>query len=202
MAWDKLPEDSVIKETEKALNENGIKAIVVEDGEEAKKKVLELIPKGSQVMTATSTTADQINLSKTIDEGEDYDSTRKKIMSKDQSEMRTRLRRINAAVDYVVGSVHAVTEDGKVLVASNSGSQLPSYAFAAEKVVWVVGAQKIVKNVDEGIKRIYEYTLKLEDERMQKAYGMGSGVSKLLIINKEINPDRITLILVKEKLGF
>ncbi|MBI2052000.1 lactate utilization protein [Candidatus Roizmanbacteria bacterium] len=202
MAWDKLPEDSVIKETEKALNENGIKAIVVEDGEEAKKKVLELIPKGSQVMTATSTTVDQINLSKTIDEGEDYDSTRKKIMSKDQSEMRTRLRRINAAVDYVVGSVHAVTEDGKVLVASNSGSQLPSYAFAAEKVVWVVGAQKIVKNVDEGIKRIYEYTLKLEDERMQKAYGMGSGVSKLLIINKEINPDRITLILVKEKLGF
>lgn len=202
MKWDTVPQDSIIEKTAKALSENGIKTIVVENGKQAKEKALELIPKRSQVMTATSTTADQIGLSKAIDESGNYDSTRKKIMALPQSEMRTQARRINSAVDYVLGSVHAVTQDGHVIIASNSGSQLSPYVYSAAHVVWVVGAQKIVKNVDEGIKRIYEYTFKLEDERMRKAYGMGSGVSKILIINKEITPDRITMILVKEKLGF
>ncbi len=99
--------------------------------------------------------------------------------------------------------MHAVTEDGKVLIASNSGSQLPAYAYGSGHVIWVVGAQKIVKNLDEGIKRIYEHSLPLESERARKAYGVpGSAVNKLLIINKEIIPGRITMILTKEKLGF
>ena len=42
----------------------------------------------------------------------------------------------------------------------------------------------------------------LEDVRAQKAYGVRSGVNKILIINKEVVPDRIVVILVKEKLGF
>ena len=202
MTWDKIPTDEIIDKTAKALEGNGIKTIVVASGEKAKEGVLKLIPKGSEVMTATSTTADQIGLSKAIDESGDYASTRKKIMSLPQSEMRTHARRINAAVDYAVGSVHALTEDGHAIIASNSGSQLAAYVFSAAHVIWVVGAQKIVKNDEEGLKRIREHTLPLENQRMQQTYGMDSNISKVLVVNKEIMPDRITVILVKEKLGF
>jgi len=89
-----------------------------------------------------------------------------------------------------------------VLIASNTGSQLGPYASGAGKITWVVGAQKIVKDLDEGLKRIYEYCLPLEEEHMQELYHMGTGVNKVLIVNKEIRPDRMTMIIVKEMLGF
>lgn len=202
ISWDQIPTDEIIEKTTKALEANGIKTIVVASGEKAKEEVLKRIPRGAEVMTATSTTADQIGLSKILDESGDYDSTRKKIMSLSQSEMRTQARRINASVDYVVGSVHAVTQNGHAIIASNSGSQLAAYVFSAAHVVWVVGAQKIVKDDEEGMKRIREYTLPLENQRMQQVYGMDSNISKVLFVNKEVMPERITVILVKEKLGF
>jgi len=200
--WDKLADSKTIKKASKALEANGIRVYVVENGKEAKEKALSLIEKGATVMTATSTTAQQIGLDTAIDESKDFVSLRKKIMALPQSEQRTQMRRINSAPDYVVGSVHAVTVDGKVVIASNSGSQIAPYAFSAAHVIWVAGTQKIVKNLDEAMKRIEEYTFKLEDERMMQAYGMHSGIRKLLIVNSEVIPERITIIFVKENLGF
>ncbi len=191
-----------LKRTVAALETNGISAVVVETGAEAKTKALFLIEKGTSVMTATSTTADQIGLSEAIEESKDFVSLRKKITELPESEQRAAARRINSAPDYVVGSANAVTEDGKVVIASNSGSQLAPYAFSAAHVIWVVGTQKIVANLDEAMKRIEGYTLKLESERLQKIYGMDSVIRKTLIINSEVMPGRITMILVKEKLGF
>ena len=112
------------------------------------------------------------------------------------------MAKLGAAPDWVVASLHAVTEDGHMLIASNTGSQLSAEAYAGGKIVFVAGCQKIVKDTREGIKRIYEYCLPLEDERARKTYGMSSAVNKILIINKEVMPERITVILVKEKLGF
>ncbi len=202
MTWDILADDAVIEKTKKALEANGIKVIIAENGQEAKEKALSLIKKGATVMTATSTTAQQIGLDSAIDESANFESLRKKIMALPQSKQRTQARRINSAPDYVVGSVHAVTQDGKVIIASNSGSQLAPYVFSASHVIWVVGGQKIVKNLDEAMKRIDEHAFKLEDERMMQAYGMHSAVRKLLIVNSEVMPERITMILIKEKLGF
>ena len=202
MKWGSLANKATIDKTKQSLEANGIKVIVVDSGKEAKEKALSLIQKGSSVMTATSTTAQQIGLDSAIDESVDFESLRKKIMALPQSEQRAQIRRINSAPDYVVGSVHAVTEDGKIVIASNSGSQLAPYVFSAVHVIWVVGAQKIVRNLDEAMKRVEEYTFKLEDERLMNAYGMHSGIRKLLIINSEVMPGRITLIFVKEKLGF
>jgi acyl-CoA hydrolase len=112
-------------------------------------------------------------------------------------------RKLGNGPDYAVGSVHAVTEDGKILIASNTGSQLPAYAYGAGKVVWVVGTHKITKDLDAGMKRIYDYVLPLESVRANKAYGVpGSFVSKLLIINKEVSPGSLIIIFVPEVLGF
>ena len=200
--WDQLADDATIQRTIEALKANGVEAIVANNGEEAKKKVLEIIPQGSEVMTMTSMTLEETGISKVLDQSGKYDALRPKLMKMDYKTQAREMRKFANAPDWTIGSVHAVTEDGHLLIASNSGSQLPDYAYSAGDVIWVVGAQKIVKNTEEGIRRIYEHSFPLEDERARKAYGMPSGVNKILIVNKEIQPGRITVVFVKEKLGF
>ncbi len=203
MSWNTIPEQSIIEKTIQSLKANGIEAMVVNTGDEAKKKVLELIPEGSEVMTNTSVTADTIGLSESINESGKYSAVKPKLYALDPKTQKREQKKLGAAPDYAVGSVHAVTEDGKVLIASNTGSQLPGYAYGSDHVIWVVGAQKIVKDINDGFKRISDYTLALESERARKAYGTdGSNISKMLIVNKEVTPGRITVIFIKEVLGF
>lgn len=200
--WNQLASKESIERTIEALKSNGIDAQLVSNADEAKKKVFEILPEDTEVMSMSSVTLDSTGISKEINESGKYNSVRNKLNSMDWATQGLEMQKLGAAPEWTVGSVHAVTEDGHVLIASNSGSQLPAYAYGASRVIWVVGAQKIVKNTDQGIKRMYEYVLPLEDKRAQKAYGVGSGVSKLLIINKEKIPGRLTLILVNEILGF
>ena len=202
--WDQLADEKTIENTVTALKANAIDTQVAENRQEAKRKVLELIPESSEVMTMTSVTLDTIGLSGEINKADSrFRPVRDKLYAMDRNSQVQEMNRLGAAPEFAVGSVHAVTEDGHVLIASNTGSQLPAYSFGALHVIWVVGAQKIVKNSDEGIKRIYEHSLPLESERAKKAYGVpGSAVNKILIINQEVQPGRVKLILVKEKLGF
>ncbi len=202
--WNTLVDDKTIEKTIAALKVNGIEAEVVENGEQAKQKVLEIVPDGSEVMTMTSVTLDTIGLPEEINKKDGkLKSVRDKLYTMDRQTQAQEMNGLGAAPEFAVGSVHAVTEDGQVLIASYTGSQLPAYAYGALHIIWVVGAQKVVKNIDAGIKRVYDHSLPLESERAKKAYGLpGSAVNKILIINKEIQPHRIYLILVKEKLGF
>lgn len=197
-----LAEESSIQAAIKALGENGIEASIAQKGEDAKQMVLKMIPPGVEVMTMTSVTLDTIGVSKEINESGKYQSVRQKLTSMSKEKQGDEMQKIGAAPDWVIGSVHAVTEDGKVMIASATGSQLPAYTYGSNHVIWVVGAQKIVSDVKEATKRIYEYVFPLENERAMKAYGVGSGVNKLLTINKEVTPGRIRMIIVKEKLGF
>lgn len=201
--WSKLADKSSIDKTITALNEKGVKVHYASNAQEAKQKALALIPKGAEVMVMSSTTCDQIGLTKEINESGDYSSVKSKLMAMDRKTQGKEMQKLGAAPEWAVGSIHALTHEGQAVIASQSGSQLPAYAFGSSNVIWVVGAQKIVKNLDEGFKRIYEYTLPLESERARKAYGVpGSAVNKLLIINNEIKQGRIHLILVNEVLGF
>ena len=112
------------------------------------------------------------------------------------------MRKLVGSPDFAAGSVQAVTEDGRVMIASRTGSQLGPYAISAGKVIWVVGAQKIVKNLDEGFRRIEEYCVPLEEEHLQKRYKVSTELNKVLIINREFRPNRVTMIMVKEEIGF
>ena len=197
-----LADQARIDKTVAALAENGVEATVVADGAAAKQKLRELIPEGVEIMNMTSMTLETIDAAKEINESGRYDSARNRLTEMDRAAQADEMRKLGAAPQWVVGSVHAVTEDGKVFIASATGSQLPAYAYGSGKVVWVVGAQKLVKDFNEAIERLYEYSFPLEDARARRAYGVGSGVHKILIINKEVRPDRITMIIVKEKLGF
>ncbi|MBG0783847.1 MAG: LUD domain-containing protein [Anaerolineaceae bacterium] len=200
-SYAKLASDEQVARAAKALTANGIEAFIVADGKEAKTKLFDLIPAGAEVFTGTSRTLDSLGVPKDVDER--YDSVRVKLSKMDPKTQQREMIKLGAVPEYMVGSVHAITEGGSVLIASNTGSQLAGYAASAAHVIWVVSTKKIVANVDEGIKRIYEYTYSLEDKRAQEAYGgMHSNVSKLLIVNREVMPGRTKVILVKEDLGF
>lgn len=202
MEYGQLASEESVGKTVRALKENGINAMVVENGAEAKKKVLEILPAGAQVMDMTSVTLSTISVADEITKSGKYNSVRNKLNSMSRETQNQEMQMLGAAPDWVIGSVHAVTEDGQVFIASKTGSQLPAYAYGANHVIWVVGTQKIVKGRDEAFNRIYEYALARENERAMKAYSVGSSVNKILIISKEDKPNRVTLLFVREVLGF
>jgi len=202
--WKNLATEESLKKTVDALKDNNIDAIIVDDEKAAKEKVIEMLPKGAEVMNMSSITLTQVGLDKEIAESGNYDAVKNKLAKMDRRTQGAEMQKLGAAPEWAVGSVHAVTEKGQVVVASNTGSQLPAYAYASAHVIWVVGTQKIVKDLDTGMKRIYEYVLPLESVRLNKQYNMtaGSFVSKLLIVNREFAPGRVTLVFVKKVLGF
>ncbi len=199
-AYAGLATDEQVARTAQALEANNIHTIVVDNGDQAKAELWKLIPEGAEVFTSTSRTLETLDVPQEVDQR--YDSVRAKLAEMNRETQNREMIKMGAVPQYIVGSVHAVTEDGTVVVVSNTGSQLAPYAASAEHVIWVVGTQKIVPNLDEGLKRVREYTYPLEDERALQAYGMNSFISKWLIVHREVIPGRTSMILVKEKLGF
>lgn len=193
--------DSVVK-TMAALEANGITAFSAADAEEAKKIVLSLIPEGAEVYRGASATLDESGISAAVDSSDRFKSLKPLILAMDRNTQDDEIRRIISAPDVMLGSAHAVTETGSLIAASMGGSQLGPYISGADKVIFVVGTQKIVSNTDEGLRRVYEHALPLESARVQAAYGIESAVNKLMIINREIRPGRITVVLVNEAIGF
>lgn len=203
MQYNQLPNQDSINKTLESLNSNGITTVFVQNGDEATTEALKLIQEGREVMNMTSVTVEQIGLKDILLHSKKFNDVRNKFATMNHETEHLEMQKLGAAPEYVVGSVHAVTEDGHVLIASQTGSQLAAYVYGSSHVIWLVGAQKIVPTVEQGIKRIYDYTLPLESERAQKAYSVaGSAVNKLLIINKEVKPNRIHLILINQVIGF
>ncbi|HEX6508242.1 MAG TPA: LUD domain-containing protein [Chloroflexota bacterium] len=207
-AWAQPASDDQIERTAAALEANGMRTIVVDTGDQARHQVFSLLPAGAQVMTMASRTLETIGVAEEINEPEEpgavvrYDAVRPTLMAMDMQTQRAEIRRLGASPDYAIGSAHAITERGEVVIASASGSQLAAYVYGAGTVIWVVGSQKIVSDRAAAFKRIYEYSFPHEEQRAREAYGIGSGVNKVLIVNREFIPDRITVILVKQELGF
>jgi hypothetical protein len=194
--------DADLQRTADSLNENGLTAHIVESAADALRLALELIPDGAEVFTATSQTLEDIGLPAAIEASSTLQSVRSVLVEMDMATQWDEMRALGARPDVVIGSVHAVTVGGEVVVASASGSQLGPYASGAGKVIWIVGSQKIVSSLDDAMRRIEEYALPLEDARAWLAYGQGSFIGKLLIVRREPTPGRVNVILVKKKLGF
>jgi L-lactate utilization protein LutC len=207
MAWNLKADENTIQLTQKNLQAHGFTVYVAQTADDAKNQVLSLIPKGASVMTMSSTTLVETGIKDAVDTSGEFVSYRTKLteLSKqpDTPENQKAKLSLGYEADVALGSVQAVTQSGEVVMASYTGSQIPAYAFGAKKVVWVVGSQKIVKNMDEAFKRIYDYALPLVSEQVKKTYGgPGSSVNKMLIVNKEPIPNRTAIIFVNEILGF
>jgi len=197
-----LADGASVERAAAELEANGITVLRAADAAEAKRIVLDLIPEGSQVHHGASESLDAAGITHEIETSGRYEDIRSRTFSMDRETQADEIRRLSAAPDVMLGSVHAVTETGALLAASMSGSQLGPYVAGAGRVILVVGTQKIVSNLEEGLRRINAYSFPLEDARAQAAYGIHSAVNKIVIINREIVPDRITVVFVDEVLGF
>jgi YkgG family uncharacterized protein len=195
-------DEARVERTAAALEANGIAVLRAANRVEARRIVLGLIPEGAQVHHGASQTLEVSGITDEIEKSGRYDAIRPRIWSMDRTTQADEIRRLTSSPDVMLGSVHAVTETGSLVAASVSGSQLGPYASGGGRVILVVGTQKIVSDLEEGLRRIDEYVFPLEDARAQAAYGVNSGVNKVLIINRERVPDRITVVFVDEVLGF
>ena len=201
-AFAKVASDERVARAAAGVSARGMTAEIVADGAAAKARVIALLPSGATVFTSQSDTLTTIGLAAEINDSGRFDAIRPKIMKLDRVTQRREIKKLAATPDFVVGSAAAVTEDGEIMVASGSGSQIGHFTYEADKVILVIGAQKIVRDAAEGLRRIEEYSLPLESERMQKLYGRPSSLNKILTIRRDNPPDRTTVIFVKERLGY
>jgi hypothetical protein len=205
MSYDAMPEASIIEKTANAIGERGIEVIVVENGADALAKIKEFIPAGASVNNGSSITLRQIGFIDYLkDNQHGWNNLHEAIILEKDPEKQAALRKEAVFSDYYLGSVHAVTQTGELIIASASGSQLPHIVFTSQNLIFVVGIQKITPTYDDAIKRIREYVVPLEDVRMKEAGMGGTVLSKILTIENEPSfmGRKVRLIFVKEQLGF
>lgn len=205
MNYETLANAEAVEKAVKALDERGVKVVVVGGRAEALEKVKLLIPKGASVMNGSSRTLEEIGFVEYLKSGDHgWKNIHAEILAENDSVKRAALRKHAVLSDYYLGSVHAVAETGQLVIASNSGSQLPHIAFTSPNLIFVVGAQKLTPNLDAALARVREYVLPLEDKRMKDTGMKGSAISKLLIFEREPSfmGRNVHIIFVNEKLGF
>jgi hypothetical protein len=191
---------AAIERAAAALRLRNFDARIVADAVEAREMVLTLLPEGAEVGEGASLTLDQIGVTEIVEKSGRYDAIRPRTRAMDRATQMREIRKLAAAPDFQINSVHALTEDGRMVIASGTGSQLGPIGFGAGKVVLVVGAQKIVPDLETAYRRVEEFSYPLEDVKMQELYGARSSVSKMLILNRD-SPGRTTVILVAEPVG-
>ena len=197
---DPAPEDTLQRVAEKIWERN-IEVVIVNNGEEARQIVLERIPQGAEVHSGKSKTLQDSGIFDAIQDPNQFNALRHQILKMDRKTQGKEIRKLMAAPDFMLGSVHAITEDGILVAASATGSQLGPYVNTAGKVILVVGSQKIVSNLETALKRIREHILPWEDEQVRKAVNMGTFVGKILLIEREWINERMTVVLVREPIG-
>jgi acyl-CoA hydrolase len=196
-----LPDEDTLAATVTALEGRGFSVEVVDDLDAAREAVLARIPHGSSVMTNTSVTLQEAGITDAVNDSGHYDSARARMAGLDFATQLPEMKAIGGQPDYALGSVHAITRDGVLVIASASGSQLASYAWGAANVIFVAGAQKLVPTLEAARDRIYSHSLVLEDGRAVAVYGQHSYVGKILEIHAEL-PGRVHTVLVRQPAGF
>jgi len=194
-----------LDKTTKALEDKGYEVAVVGTASEAIAKIKEIIPDGASVVNGSSVTLEQIGYVDYLQSGKHpWVDLHAKVAEESDKAKRDKLRRESVLSDYYLGSVHALVENGEFIIASNTASQLPSVVYTSQNLIFVVSTKKIVGNFDEGMKRLTEHIVPLEDKHMKELYGSGTQLNKILIFKGEssYSSRKIHFILVEEDLGF
>jgi hypothetical protein len=185
-----------------ALTAHGFTVEILDDAASARTRIKDLIPEGSSVFTGASETLRLSGIDADINTSGRYQAVKPRVLAMDRATQSDDIRQLIAGPDVAVGSVGALTETGSLVIASGSGSQLPGYAGGAARAIWIVGAQKVVPDLDTALRRIEDHCLPLESARAQAVYGQPSAINRLLILNAEPRPGRGTVLLLREAIGF
>ena len=185
-----------------ALTAHGFTVEILDVAAAARARIKDLIPEGASVFTGASETLRLSGIDEDINASGRYDAIRARGQTMDRATQLAEIWRLISTPDVIVGSVHAVTETGSLVIASASGSQLPGYAGGSRRAIWVVGAQKVVPDLSTALRRVEEHCLQLESDRAMKVYGTPSAINRLLILNAELEPARGIVLLLREAIGF
>jgi len=196
-----LASEETIQRVAERMRERNIEVVVVDDGDQARKVVLERLPEGAKVHSGKSKTLQDAGIFDAIQDASRYDALRPRIFKMDRQTQAREIRKLISGPDFMLGSINAITEDGVLVVASASASQLGPYASTAGKVILVVGSQKIVPDLETALRRIRDYVLPWEDSQVRKVMNIGSFVGKILLIEREWINGRMTVILVRKPIG-
>jgi hypothetical protein len=191
-----------LKTASTALSAHGFAVEILDNVAAARVRIKDLIPEGASVFTAASETLRLSGIDEDLNFSGRYDALRPRLLAMDRVAEADQFRRLIASPDIIVGSVAALTETGSLVIASGSGSQLPGYAGGAAHAIWIVGAQKVVPDLNTALRRVEEHSLPLESARTVAAYGWPSAVNRLLILHAEPHPGRSTVLLLREVIGY
>jgi L-lactate utilization protein LutC len=193
--------EQTLQSVAKAIGERNLTPLIVDTPADARRAVLEMIPDGAEVHSGKSKTLEDAGLFTEFQDSGRYDFLRTKMFAMDRATQGREIRKLVSAPDYMVNSAQAITEDGVIVVASASASQIGPLASGAGKVIYVVGSQKIVPDVTAAYARILEHVLPYEDARVFEAMGMHSFLARVLLVEREWQADRTTVVLVREPVG-
>ena len=193
--------ETVLEALAARLRERNFEVLIVDDGDAAREAVLERIPPGASVHSGKSKTLEDAGIFSALMEGEEYDFIRKRTSKLDRATQRDEMRKLGSAPDVMLGSAHAVTEAGQIVITSASGSQIGPIASGAGRLILVIGAQKIVPDLEAAFRRIRDHVFPYEDARLREAMGVGTKITRTLILESDFMPGRTTIILVRQPLG-
>jgi len=193
--------EETIQRVAQRIRERNIEVVVVNDGEQARKVVLERIPEGAEVHSAKSQTLKDAGIFDIIHDESRYNAIRPRYLKMDRKTQAREIRKLISAPDFILGSVNAITEEGILVVTSATAGQMGPYASTAGIVILIVGSQKIVPDLETALKRIHDYVLPWEDAQVRQVLNKGSFVGKTLLIERESMEGRMTVILVRQPIG-
>src|SRR5688500_9725204 len=206
MAYDTLPAPEIVQRTMESVKARGIHTELVDTKDAALERVQAHMTPNCVVMTGSSVTLQQIGCEEILISGNHpWRNFKADLLAEKDPVKQSTMRRQGTLAEFFLGSVNALAETGELVFASGSGSQLPAYAYTSRNVIWVAGAQKIAPTLDDALRRVREYVLPLEDQRMKSLGNQaGSRINRILIIEGEPAYLRrnLTLILVNQVLGY
>ena len=191
-----------ITRTIAALAARNVDAVLVENGEAALTKLLELVPEGSEVFVNTSETLDTIGYTAYMHGNERYVNLHDRMMAQPDAATQREFRRKTTTAEYFVGSVQAIAESGEIVIASSSGSQIGAYSYGAKHVVLVAGTQKICPTLADAEARTRGFALERHDRWLEGRGASPTPIGKYLVMEHEPVVGRISMILIPENLGW
>jgi acyl-CoA hydrolase len=192
--------EEVLEALAERLRTRNFEVLIVDDAAAATAEVMSRVPDGSQVHTGKSKTLEDVGIFQEFMDNEKYDFIRRRTLKMDRNTQRDEMRVAGAAPDIMVNSAHAVTEAGQIVITSATGSQIGPIASGAGKVILVVGSQKVVPDLAAAFRRIEDYVIPYEEDRLGVAHGVAK-MNRTLILEGEFAPGRTTIILVRTPIG-
>ncbi|MEN6516936.1 MAG: lactate utilization protein [Methanospirillum sp.] len=201
--WSRVPDEATIDRTVGAIEARNVRVVRTATADGARQTLLDLIPEGAEVMNGSSTTLNEIGYEQLLKENSkgwrDYHAV---ITAENDDQKREALRRRGVAADWFLSGVQAIAATGELVGCDKTGSRVGAWPYSAGHLVLVSGVNKIAPTLEDALARCWEYALPVEQQRAKRVYGTSSEIGNIVILEKEMARDRVTLILIGESLGY